>query len=697
MSARFHRFADFAPDDVEWWQGEAGLLESYVGEWLPAVVRVRQGRVRVEAPVTGAESAVRVLRDFRIGGACAARADGWRLFGGGFAAAVVAADAAAHLRFPAAAARDAFVAAVSSCAATARVGSGYRFGAVLGRGAQGVVRLVAGKDGARRAGKALPFRTSKEKRVACREFELMRRVGRECATAHVVRLLEAFECDAGGPKCVLVLELCSGGDLYSRIVERGTYSEAACAGAVRQVLGGLGALHGAGVVHLDVKPANLLYASLARGAPLKIVDFGLAASVADTGDEPRPWVLRGTPGYMAPELVTDGAATPKCDVFALGVVAHALLTGREPFCLDRKATAREIFACTAQCRVAYDNEDWVGISTAAKLFVAETLERNPKHRPDVGALLDHAWLAAAPARGGAASPGPAPDAAPAPRRSLDRARARLSCLAADRVGARRSSRGGASDAGAGDRDAVETLLEGVDADAAWFDEEIESIRRLFRAVSGDGGEHLSIVDFGRVMAALDMPFTPDVLFPIYDRTRAGTVSAEDFARCVTAVRRAMVSDDAETFPPGSPAYEHAGLAFDAYHRALSPPRLDGAGRPAITPDHVAAAIAAHNADLAARRAAAPAPSRGETSPRGGRPRADVDAVVAASLLARAAPEATDGVDRETFIDGAIRRCPLLFGVFFLSVSYKMERLFERDAAPRGGPSDSFGPDSGVLE
>ena len=385
----------------------------------------------------------------------------------------------------------------------------------------------------------------------------------------------------------------------------------------------------------------------------------------DTGDEPRPWVLRGTPGYMAPELVTDGAATPKCDVFALGVVAHALLTGREPFCLDRKATAREIFACTAQCRVAYDNEDWVGISTAAKLFVAETLERNPKHRPDVGALLDHAWLAAAPARGGAASPGPAPDAAPAPRRSLDRARARLSCLAADRVGARRSSRGGASDAGAGDRDAVETLLEGVDADAAWFDEEIESIRRLFRAVSGDGGEHLSIVDFGRVMAALDMPFTPDVLFPIYDRTRAGTVSAEDFARCVTAVRRAMVSDDAETFPPGSPAYEHAGLAFDAYHRALSPPRLDGAGRPAITPDHVAAALAAHNADLAARRAAAPAPSRGETSPRGGRPRADVDAVVAASLLARAAPEATDGVDRETFIDGAIRRCPLLFGVFFL--------------------------------
>ncbi|KAK7236199.1 calmodulin-dependent protein kinase [Aureococcus anophagefferens] len=484
MSARFHRFADFAPDDVEWWQGEAGLLESYVGEWLPAVVRVRQGRVRVEAPVTGAESAVRVLRDFRIGGACAARADGWRLFGGGFAAAVVAADAAAHLRFPAAAARDAFVAAVSSCAATARVGSGYRFGAVLGRGAQGVVRLVAGEDGARRAGKALPFRTSKEKRVACREFELMRRVGRECATAHVVRLLEAFECDAGG----------------------------------------------AGVVHLDVKPANLLYASLARGAPLKIVDFGLAASVEDTGDEPRPWVLRGTPGYMAPELVTDGAATPKCDVFALGVVAHALLTGREPFCLDRKATAREIFACTAQCRVAYDNEDWVGISTAAKLFVAETLERNPKHRPDV-------------------------------RR-----------------------------------------------------EEIESIRRLFRAVSGDGGEHLSIVDFGRVMAALDMPFTPDVLFPIYDRRARGTVSAEDFA--------------------------------------LRDGRAPGHGR-----------------------TSAPSPRRSS----------------------RAAPEATDGVDRETFIDGAIRRCPLLFGVFFLSVSYKMERLFERDAAPRGGPSDSFGPDSGVLE
>ncbi|KAH8068094.1 calmodulin-dependent protein kinase [Aureococcus anophagefferens] len=247
MSARFHRFADFAPDDVEWWQGEAGLLESYVGEWLPAVVRVRQGRVRVEAPVTGAERR--------------------------FAAAVVAADAAAHLRFPAAAARDAFVAAVSSCAATARVGSGYRFGAVLGRGAQGVVRLVAGEDGARRAGKALPFRTSKEKRVACREFELMRRVGRECATAHVVRLLEAFECDAGGPKCVLVLELCSGGDLYSRIVERGTYSEAACAGAVRQVLGGLGALEA------EAEPAADEPATEAEA---------LEAEAADEAAEPEP-------------------------------------------------------------------------------------------------------------------------------------------------------------------------------------------------------------------------------------------------------------------------------------------------------------------------------------------------------------------------------------------------------------------------
>ncbi|KAK7241794.1 calmodulin-dependent protein kinase [Aureococcus anophagefferens] len=168
MSARFHRFADFAPDDVEWWQGEAGLLESYVGEWLPAVVRVRQGRVRVEAPVTGAESAVRVLRDFRIGGACAAR-DGWRLFGGGFASVAVARRRGAPA-LPAAAARD----------------------ALRRRGASS----LAGGTALSGAGKAPPFRTSKEKRVACREFELMRRVGRECATAHVVRLLEAFECDA---------------------------------------------------------------------------------------------------------------------------------------------------------------------------------------------------------------------------------------------------------------------------------------------------------------------------------------------------------------------------------------------------------------------------------------------------------------------------------------------------------------------
>lgn len=86
-------------------------------------------------------------------------------------------------------------------------------------------------------------------------------------------------------------------------------------------------LHGQGVVHRDVKPANLMLSGLRR-SPVRIVDFGIAAAA---GAAPEPGMSSGTVHYMSPEQASGGAAQPSWDVYALGLVLLELLTGTRAY------------------------------------------------------------------------------------------------------------------------------------------------------------------------------------------------------------------------------------------------------------------------------------------------------------------------------------------------------------------------------
>jgi serine/threonine-protein kinase len=128
----------------------------------------------------------------------------------------------------------------------------------------------------------------------------------------------------------LVMELVEGGTLRELLAERGPMPPHAVAAVLRPVLGGLAAAHRAGLVHRDVKPENVL---ISDEGEVKIADFGLVRAVAAAGITSTSVIL-GTAAYLSPEQVRDGNASPRSDVYAVGIVAYELLTGQPPFSGD---------------------------------------------------------------------------------------------------------------------------------------------------------------------------------------------------------------------------------------------------------------------------------------------------------------------------------------------------------------------------
>lgn len=138
---------------------------------------------------------------------------------------------------------------------------------------------------------------------------------------NVIDLYDVYE-DSNGVH--LVLELCSGGELFDRIVAQERYTEAEAAAVIHQIAGGLEAIHRANIVHRDLKPENCLFLDTRQDSPLKIMDFGLS-SVEEFTD---PVVgLFGSIDYVSPEALSQGKITSKSDMWSVGVILYILLSG----------------------------------------------------------------------------------------------------------------------------------------------------------------------------------------------------------------------------------------------------------------------------------------------------------------------------------------------------------------------------------
>ena len=120
--------------------------------------------------------------------------------------------------------------------------------------------------------------------------------------------------------------------LRDSFVKQGPFEPVRSARLIRQVLQALEAAHKAGMVHRDVKPANVM---LTPEGNAKLADFGLVQSRATVSRSGQ--TLAGTPTFMAPELFSGTPASPQSDIYAVGVMFYYLLTGRIPFSSDRIA------------------------------------------------------------------------------------------------------------------------------------------------------------------------------------------------------------------------------------------------------------------------------------------------------------------------------------------------------------------------
>ncbi|MDE2143324.1 MAG: protein kinase, partial [Elusimicrobia bacterium] len=178
--------------------------------------------------------------------------------------------------------------------------------------------------------------------------------------------IHAIHEDAEG--LFLVFEKVNGETLHERL-GRGALSPAEAVAALRQVAKALDCAHSAGVVHQDLKPANVMV----TGDTAKVMDFGIARRVAETMSTLSRVEVAGTPAYMAPEQERGGAVGPAADVFALGACAYEVLTGRTPF-----PNGGMMMKAEKMYRPA--SEVNPGVNTAADKAIARALEPEPGAR-----------------------------------------------------------------------------------------------------------------------------------------------------------------------------------------------------------------------------------------------------------------------------------------------------------------------------
>ncbi|KAF5896829.1 serine/threonine-protein kinase 17B, partial [Clarias magur] len=215
------------------------------------------------------------------------------------------------------------------------------------------------------------------------KFVRKRRRGRDCradvihemavletarTNSRIINLHAAYENEHD---IILLLEYAAGGEIFDHCVSDELLSEGQIVRLIRQILEGVHLLHQSSIVHLDLKPQNILLTSLSPLGDIKIVDFGLARRLGSIGELRE---IVGTPEYVAPEILNYEPITTATDLWSVGVITYMLITGESPFAGEDK---QQTFLNVSQVNVDYSKEAFSRVSELAVHFIRKLLVKAP--------------------------------------------------------------------------------------------------------------------------------------------------------------------------------------------------------------------------------------------------------------------------------------------------------------------------------
>jgi len=220
------------------------------------------------------------------------------------------------------------------------------------------------------------------------EIRILRAVKHE----NIIALYDLY----GSAKYVsMVMELCSGGDVFDWLESEDHIEEVMVAIVLKQIIAGVSYLHSSGVVHRDLKLENLLLSTpvvgLLKKPIIKIADFGFATTIKDPNE-----LIEGTCGslnYIAPEVLTDRNYTKQCDLWSIGVIVYAMLGGYLPFCGSYSENSRQqTYGRIQRGEFSFNDPVWEDVSGKAKGLVRGLLTVNPEKRLKCRSVLSHEWV-----------------------------------------------------------------------------------------------------------------------------------------------------------------------------------------------------------------------------------------------------------------------------------------------------------------
>nr|CAG8614187.1 15859_t:CDS:10 [Entrophospora candida] len=256
---------------------------------------------------------------------------------------------------------------------------------VLGTGSFAVVKeCVEKKTNESYALKILTKKVLKGKEnILSTELDILKKVHHP----YVVSLHDLYESKEG---VFIVTDLASGGELFSQLLLKGSYTEKDAADLARKLLEGVAYLHDLGIVHRDLKPENLLFKDTSEDADILITDFGLSKILTSTEDV--LFTACGTPDYVAPEVLLQVGHNKPVDVWSIGVILYVMLCGYTPFWGEDQA---ELFESIMSGEYDFEEEYWSEISDSAMDLIEKMLTHDPSKRITAKEACKHPWFESA--------------------------------------------------------------------------------------------------------------------------------------------------------------------------------------------------------------------------------------------------------------------------------------------------------------